>query len=112
MHAAGVDLVAEFLSCGAGGGREILSSGGVQDSARGADDQAIASSGLSVLHDLGDIATLRTHTRYQQRHVAHDLANFRQLARIGRADDQQAIAARVPPARREVRYDMEQTSTV
>src|SRR6185312_9199351 len=104
-----VDLVAQLLRCFARSGCEIFASRGVENSAGRADDQPRACGGLSVLHGLSNIATLRPHAWHQEWHVAHDLADFRQFARISSAYDQQAIAAGVPAIRREVRNDVEQT---
>src|SRR5262249_32301751 len=42
------------------------------------------------------IPALRANAGHQERHFPDDLANLRELARIRRADDEQAVAARVP----------------
>ncbi len=82
--------------------REVLARGGVQDGARGADDEAGARARLSVHDRLRHITALRADPRHEQRHVADERAHLGQLARVGGADDQQTVAARVPAARREL----------
>src|SRR3546814_11309123 len=86
------DVCSSDLFCEVGG------AGGVQDRARGADQQAGAVGGEAILHHGLDIAALRADARDQQRHVADDRAHFAQLLRPGRADHPRAVAVVVPVA--------------
>ena len=105
---ARIDLVAEFQCCLARSRYEIFARRGVQNTARRADDEPRTRSGLPTLHSLRDVAALRANSWHQERHVAYDLANFSQLARVGRADDESAIPSRIPTACGEIRNDVEQ----
>src|ERR1700693_5720621 len=95
-RAARVDLTAQLF-----GGRprragEVLTLRRVQDGARGADDESGAIGGLAAAHRLRHIRALGADAGHEQRHVAHERAHLCEFFRVGRADDQQTIAARVP----------------
>ena len=64
--------------------------------------------GLAVAHHLGDIPALGADARHQERHVAGERAHLREFCRIGGADHQRAVAARVPALRGQLRDDLVQ----
>ncbi len=105
-QAMGIDLVPQRERRGPGRGGEVLPRGGVENAPRGADDEPGPGGSLSVTHHLGDIAALRADAGHQERHLTDDPPDLGQLLRIGGADHQQAVAARVPAGRRQLRHDV------
>src|SRR5690606_13496104 len=93
-----VDLVADVLGGGGGGGGVDVAGRGVEDGAGGADHEAGAVGAPGVLHHGLDVAALGADARDQEGQVADDRAHLVQLLRPGRADDQHAVAVRVPLA--------------
>src|SRR5262249_18904290 len=67
-----------------------------------ADHESGAIGRLAVDHRGCDVATLRTHSRYEERHEPYDFANLGQLTRVRCPYHQETVASRVPLARRKL----------
>ena len=97
-----IDLVAQRNGGSTRRGAEVIGGARIQNATRRADDEARAIGGLAVAHRQSNITSLCPDSRHEERHDADDVTDFSQLLRIRRADDQQAIAPRIPVARRKL----------
>ena len=94
-----------YFLCGLG---VVFVGAGVDDGARGVDDDAAAVRGLSGLHGGGEVAALCPDAGDQQRHVADDGAYLRDFIREGGADDEGALTMGIPFVGDFVRDDLVQ----
>jgi len=72
-----IDGVPQFDCLRARGPGEIPVVSRVEDGARGIDDHPGSAGIQARLHNLADIAPLRSNPRHQQRHIADDIPSSR-----------------------------------